>query len=104
LVAQFVVNATYGTIVSFVAGIASDRALTVVGTFFAFFALIGLVARLVTGRAYEIWGLAAALTPTFLALAMGMGLLAAGRDQTWFLVAALLAGIGIGGVQCWPPK
>jgi MFS family permease len=98
-VVQFAVSVAYGTIVSFVALIASDRALTAVGTFFALFALSGLGGRLVAGRAYDIWGVVAAITPTFLALAIGMGLLAAARDHTLFLLAALLTGLGIGGAH-----
>jgi len=81
-VAQFAVSVAYGTIVSFVAVVARDRALTAVGAFFVLFALSGLGSRLVAGRVYDIWGVAAALTPTFLSLTIGMGLLAAARDHT----------------------
>jgi MFS family permease len=98
-VAQFPVSVAYGTIVSFTAVVASDRALTAVGTFFTLFALSGVGGRLVAGRTYDLWGVMAVLTPTFLALATGMGLLAAARDHSLFLLAAVLTGLGIGGAH-----
>ncbi len=98
-VAQFAVSVAYGAILSFTAVVASERALTAVGTFFAFFALSGLGGRLVAGRAYDIWGAAAVLAPTFLALAIGMVFLAGAHGHTLFLLAALLAGRGIGGAH-----
>ena len=98
-VTQFAVSVAYGTIVSFTAVVASERALTAVGAFFALFALSGLGGRLAAGRAYDTWGTAAVLTPTFLALAVGMVFLSGAHGQTLFLLGGLLAGLGIGGAH-----
>jgi predicted MFS family arabinose efflux permease len=93
---QFAASVAYGTIISFTAVIARERGLETVGLFFAFLALGGLGVRLVAGKAYDAWGAPTVLTPTFLTLATGMGLLAVARAPAPFLLAGLLAGLGIG--------
>jgi MFS family permease len=88
---QFAASVAYGTIISFIAVVARDRGLEVVGAFFALLALSSLSVRLVAGRAYDHWGAAAVLTPLFATLAAGIALL--------FLLAAVPTGLGIGGAH-----
>ncbi len=93
---QFSASIAYGTIASFVAILARDRGLDVLGTYFAILALSSLAIRLVAGRAYDAWGPRAVLAPAFLSLASGMGLLAITGRPGLFLGTAILAGGGIG--------
>jgi len=96
---QFPASVAYGTIVSFLAVVAQDRGLDVVGMFFALLALSSLGVRLVAGRAYDTWGAVAVLAPAFPALALGMVMLAVAAGPGLFLLAAVLAGVGIGGTH-----
>lgn len=98
-VVQFAASVAYGTIISFIAVVARDRGLEIVGTFFALLALSSLGIRLAAGKAYDAWGAGAVLIPLFAALAAGMVLLAIAGAPSLFLLAALLAGLGIGGTH-----
>jgi MFS family permease len=98
-VIQLAASVAYGTIISFIAVVARDRGLEAVGAFFAILALSSLGVRLAAGRAYDTWGAAVALAPMFLALAIGMVLLAVATEPLLFLSAAGLAGVGIGGTH-----
>jgi MFS family permease len=97
--AQFAASIAYGTIVSFIALVAAERGLAVIGTFFALLAVSSLSVRLVAGRAYDTWGAAPVLAPTLVVLAAGVALLATAGHAGLFLLAAVLAGLGIGGTQ-----
>ena len=96
---QFVASVAYGTIISFIAVSARDRALEAVGPFFALLALSSLGVRLAAGRAYDRWGPAATLIPMFLVLATGMAGIAVATEPMLLLTAAILAGLGIGGTH-----
>jgi MFS family permease len=96
---QFVASVAYGTIISFIAVVARDRGLDVVGVFFALLAMSSLGVRLAAGKAYDTWGAATVLIPIFVALAAGMALLAVARQPGLFLLAAAVAGLGIGGTH-----
>jgi len=98
-VVQFAASVAYGTIISFIAVVARERGLDVVGTFFALLALSSLGVRLIAGRAYDAWGPATTLVPLLVLLAVGMSILAVARDPLLFLLAAVPAGIGIGGAH-----
>jgi MFS family permease len=98
-VVQFAASIAYGTIISFIAVVARERGLDVMGTFFALLALSSLGVRLFAGRAYDAWGPARTLAPLLGLLAAGMSILAVARDPLLFLLAAVPAGIGIGGVH-----
>jgi MFS family permease len=98
-VIQLAASVAYGTIISFIAVVARDRGLEAVGAFFAILALSSLGVRLAAGKAYDKWGAAVALAPMFLALAIGMVLLAVATEPLLFLSAAGLAGLGIGGTH-----
>jgi MFS family permease len=93
---QFAASIPYGIIVSFLAVVARERGLDVVGTFFALLALSSLGVRLVAGKAYDTWGASVVLAPAFLALAAAMALLAVAARPRLFLLAAVPAGLGIG--------
>jgi len=93
---QFAASIAYGSIVSFIALVATDRGIDALGTFFALLALSSLGVRLAAGRAYDAWGPLAVLAPSFLLLATGMFLLAVTVRAGIFLGAAVLAGAGIG--------
>ena len=71
----------------------------VVGSFFALLAVSSLSVRLVAGRAYDAWGAPPILAPALVALAGGAALLAMVGNSALFLLAAVLAGLGIGGTQ-----
>ena len=96
---QFAASVAYGTIVSFIALAAMERGFDVVGSFFALLAVSSLSVRLIAGRAYDVWGAAPILAPALAALAGGMALLAMSWNSGLFLLAAVLAGLGIGGTQ-----
>jgi MFS family permease len=96
---QFSASIAYGTLISFIAVVARDRGLDVVGTYFALLAASSLGIRLVAGRAYDAWGPRAVLTPALLVLAAGMGLLANAAHAGLFVGTAILAGSGIGATQ-----
>jgi MFS family permease len=96
---QFAASVPYGTIVSFIAVVAQDRGLQTVAIFFALFAASSLGMRLVAGKTYDAWGPAAVLTPTLVALAAGMAILTIAAGPVAFLLAAVLAGVGIGGTH-----
>jgi predicted MFS family arabinose efflux permease len=96
---QFTASIAYGTIISFIAVVARDRGLEVVGAFFALLALSSFGVRLAVGRAYDAWGAGRVLTPLFLVLATGMALLAVASGSALFLTGAVLAGLGIGGTH-----
>jgi MFS family permease len=98
-IVQFTASVAYGTIISFIAVVARDRGLDVVGAFFALLALSSLGIRLVAGKAYDTWGPAAVLTPLLVALAVGMCMLAVAESALLFLLAAVPAGVGIGGTH-----
>jgi MFS family permease len=98
-VVQFAASIAYGTIISFIAVVARERGLEGVGTFFALLALSSLSVRLFAGRAYDAWGPAATLGPLLVLVALGMSILAVARDPLLFLLAAVPAGIGIGGAH-----
>jgi MFS family permease len=97
--AQFAASTAYGAIVSFVAVVAQNRGLDVVGTFFALFALSSLGVRPLAGNAYDSRGPAIVLAPAFLAAGSGLALLAVGSGHWSFLLSGVLAGAGIGGAQ-----
>jgi predicted MFS family arabinose efflux permease len=99
VVVQFAASVAYGTIISFIAVVARERGLDNVGTFFALLALSSLGVRLFAGRAYDTWGPATTLVPLLILLAVGMSILAVARDPLLFLLAAVPAGIGIGGAH-----
>jgi MFS family permease len=99
VVVQFAASVAYGTIISFIAVVARERGLDNVGTFFALLALSSLGVRLFAGRAYDTWGPATTLVPLLVLLAVGMSILAVARDPLLFLLAAVPAGIGIGGAH-----
>jgi MFS family permease len=94
---QFAASIAYGTIISFIAVVARERALDAVGVFFALLALSSLGVRLVAGKAYDKWGPVAVLAPAFVALVGGIILLAVTEGPRLFLLASVLAGLGIGG-------
>lgn len=96
---QFSASIAYGALISFIAVVARDRGLDVVGTYFALLAASSLGVRLVAGRAYDAWGPPAVLTPALLLLATGMGLLANAAGAGLFVGTAILAGTGIGATQ-----
>jgi MFS family permease len=96
---QFAASIAYGTIISFIAVVARERGLDVVGTFFALLALSSLGVRLAAGKAYDAWGPAKTLAPLLVALAGGISILAVARDPLLFLLAAVPTGIGIGGIH-----
>ena len=93
---QFAASIPYGIIVSFLAVVARERGMDVVGTFFAILALSSLVVRLVAGKAYDTWGASVVLAPAFVALAAAMAILAVAARPGLFLLAAVPAGLGIG--------
>jgi MFS family permease len=97
--AQFAASVAYGTVISFIAIMARDRGLETVGAFFALLALSSFGIRVAAGKAYDAWGPRLVLTPLFGALAIGMILLAIAAHPGPFLLAALLAGLGIGGTH-----
>jgi predicted MFS family arabinose efflux permease len=96
---QFSASIAYGTLISFIAVVARDRGLDVVGTYFAFLAASSLGIRLVAGRGYDAWGPRAVLVPALLVLATAMALLANAAHAGLFLGTAILAGAGIGATQ-----
>jgi len=96
---QFSASIAYGALISFIAVVARDRGLDVVGTYFALLAASSLGVRLVAGRAYDAWGPPAVLAPALLLLATGMGLLANAAHAGLFVGTAILAGTGIGATQ-----
>jgi MFS family permease len=98
-VVQFAASIAYGTIISFIAVVARERGLDVVGTFFALLALSSLGIRLFAGRAYDAWGPATTLAPLLVLLAAGMSVLAVAEAPLLFLLAAVPTGIGIGGAH-----
>jgi predicted MFS family arabinose efflux permease len=93
---QFAASIAYGTFVSFIAVVARERGLAVVGASFTLLALSSLGIRLVAGRLYDSWGPRAILPPGLISLAIGMALLGVTASAPGFLVAAVLAGAGIG--------
>jgi predicted MFS family arabinose efflux permease len=93
---QFAASIPYGIIVSFLAVVARERGMDVVGTFFALLALSSLAVRLVAGKAYDTWGASVVLASAFVALAAAMVLLAVAARPGLFLLAAVPAGLGIG--------
>ena len=93
---QFAASIIYGIIVSFVAVVARERGIEMVGMFFVLLALSSLGVRLVAGKVYDAWGSAVVLAPAFLALATAMALLAVAGRPELFLLAAVPAGLGIG--------
>lgn len=96
---QFAASIAYGTLVSFIAVVARDRGLDLVGLAFTMLALSSLGVRLLVGRVYDRLGPQAVLVPGLLSLAIGMSLLALATSPVLFLGAATLAGAGIGGTQ-----
>ena len=98
-IVQFAASIAYGTIISFIAVVARERGLDVVGAFFALLALSSLGVRLFAGRAYDAWGPATTLVPLLVLLAAGMSVLAVAKAPLLFLLAAVPTGIGIGGAH-----
>jgi predicted MFS family arabinose efflux permease len=98
-IVQFTASVAYGTIISFIAVVARSRGLDVVGAFFAILALSSLGIRLVAGKAYDTWGPVAILMPLLVALAAGMTMLAVAESAPLILLAAVSAGVGIGGTH-----
>lgn len=96
---QFAASVAYGAIVSFIALVAVERGLEVVGSFFALLAMSSLSVRLVAGRAYDAWGAVPVLAPALLVLAGGVALLAVAGGTALFLLGAVLTGLGIGATQ-----
>ena len=96
---QFAASIAYGTFVSFVAVVARERGLAVVGASFTLLALSSLGIRLVAGRLYDSWGPRAILPPALISLAIGMALLGVTANAPGFLLASVLAGAGIGGTH-----
>ena len=96
---QFAASIAYGTIISFIAVVARERGLDVVGTFFALLALSSLGVRLAAGKAYDAWGPAKTLAPLLVALA-GESPSSPWREiRCSLLLAAVPTGIGIGGIH-----
>jgi MFS family permease len=95
-VAQLAASVPYGTIVSFAAVVAQHRGIDAIGAFFGLFALSSFGIRLAAGPLYDARGVVAVLLPACGAVAGGMALLAMATGSGSFLLAAALAGVGIG--------
>jgi hypothetical protein len=83
-VIQFAASVAYGTIVSFIALVAVERGLDVVGSFYTFLAVSSLSIRVAAGRAYDTWEAVPVLIPTFSVIAGGVALLAIADNRPLF--------------------
>lgn len=92
-IAAFVINLTYGSIVSFLPLLAYKNDINP-GVFFSVYAVFLVVSRPIGGKLSDVAGRNAAIFPGTLAIAASLALLAFAGDWPHFLVSAALYGIG----------
>ncbi len=92
---------TYGGIITFLPSYAAYRGIRVedVGLFFTVYALVLLFSRPVMGRLADRYGAGAVLVPGTTILSLALLTLSAAGSLPWFLLAAVLYGLGFGAIQ-----
>ena len=81
---------------SFVAPFAYQSGITQVGTYFAIYAVVGMAARILTGRLLDRIGLERTLAPSMAMLAAGIGLIGAAGHFGMLDLAGAIGGLGHG--------
>lgn len=96
---MFMVNCSYGALVSFVAIYAHSRGIANIGMFFTIYAISILVTRPFFGKLVDSKGFGAALVPGILAAIASMVLLGLATNLAMFLISGFLYGIAFGACQ-----
>ncbi|MGI6146777.1 MAG: MFS transporter [Firmicutes bacterium] len=95
----FLGSATWGSIASFLALFAESRGIHNSGVFFSAFAVAMFATRLFAGRISDRLGRAHVIIPSFVAVCIGMLLLAAAKSVREVVVSAVFYGMGFSTMQ-----
>lgn len=95
----FFVTMTYGAVVSFIAIYAGELGISNVGLFFTIYAIALAVSRPIAGRLSDKRGFDIVVVPGIIFIVIAMFLLSFANNMTYFLIAAVVYGIGFGSVQ-----
>lgn len=95
----FLITLTYGSIVSFIALYAAEFKIENIGVFFTAYALTLLISRPFFGRLVDSKGYDYAMIPGIISVGLTMIVLFFAQNLYFFLIAAILYGIGFGAVQ-----
>lgn len=93
------VGAAYGSLVTFLALFGAQEGISNVGVFFAVYAIAMLVTRPLAGRMTDRRGYLAVVLPGLVLIAAGLLTLSVSHTLTFFLISAVLYGIGMGATQ-----
>ncbi|HZJ85365.1 MAG TPA: MFS transporter [Syntrophomonadaceae bacterium] len=93
------ITMTYGAIVSFLAIYAGELGISNIGLFFTIYAIALTITRPIAGRLADKRGFDLVVIPGISFITIAMVLLFFANSMTWFLVAAVVYGIGFGSTQ-----
>lgn len=96
---MFLVNCSYGALVSFIAIYAYTRGIKNIGVFFTVYAIAVIVTRPFFGKLIDSKGIAAALLPGIIATIIAMVLLSMAHSLMLFLISGFIYGIAFGACQ-----
>lgn len=95
----FFVTMTYGGIVAFIALYAAEKGISNIGSFFTVYAATLAITRPFAGRLSDKKGFDIVVIPGIISIIIAMVLLYFAAGIQWFLLAAVVYGIGFGTVQ-----
>lgn len=96
---MFLINASYGALISFVAIYALSHNIPNIGVFFTVYAVSILITRPFFGKLIDAKGFNAALLPGVIAAILSMVILSMAYNITMFLISGFLYGIAFGACQ-----
>ncbi len=96
---MFFVSATYGAITGFLSLYAADRGILNIGVFFTVYAVSLLLFRPVSGRLTDRLGFSPVIYPGLAVLMIALIVLSRANTLPFFLICAVLYGIGFSAVQ-----
>ena len=96
---MFLVNSSYGALVSFIAIYALTRGIENIGIFFTVYAVALVVTRPFFGKLIDSKGFGAAVFPGIIAAIIAIVILGFAQNLLWFLVSGFIYGIAFGACQ-----
>lgn len=98
-VIMFFITFTWGGVVSFLALYAMEIGIANIGIYFTIYALVLMVVRPVSGAISDRQGPAPVVVPGLIFISLAMLALAWAQNLWWFVLAAVLNGLGFGATQ-----
>ncbi|TDA69439.1 MAG: MFS transporter [Clostridia bacterium] len=96
---MFFITFTWGGVVSFLSLYALEKGIANIGIYFTIYALVLMVVRPVSGVIADRQGPAPVVVPGLILISLAMLVLAGAQNIWWFVLAAVLNGLGFGATQ-----